>query len=860
MPATSGRQIQRVLLRSGAPQPAPTPDLTAAADSFIQQGRTVHFTTFYSSGLLIHSPGDIILLTNNLGWRTSWSILAPGNFSGRSFSDLLFYDPEAGVGEFYTTEGGQLGLMASNSGWRSSWSMIIPCNLTGGPRNDLLFYDSAAGVGEMYTTDGRGGISLIQTHQGWRASWSIILAANLTDGPYDDLLFYDPAAGVGELYSTDGHGNITLVKTDTGWRSSWSQIVACNLTGGAHDDLLFYDPGAGVGEMYTTDGHGEISLIQSQHGWRTSWSIVKSCRISGGTHDDLMFYDPSGGVGEFYSTDGHGNIALLHSNTGWRPSWNIIAPADFTNGAGQDVVLYDRAGGTGEIYTTRGNTLATAVLATCEADYHALQSYFAGITPDDLPFKIEVQSGSGGASHGGCGDTEIQCDAFTGDDPDLVRMLVVAESDEVFMANQSAGWDCGASAGEGLSRVLSTHLYPREQSGFVTGPSWLTSDRHDWVSDSEGTDQNFVSIGAATLFLHYLKFQLGYSYQQITQAGGSTVASTYHGLTGRSDAFAPFRALLDRRFAAATSTPLATDNPFPIDRDLLFYDPGAGTGEFYSSDIDGEISLLASDTGWRSSWKLIAPGRFSDGPFDDLLFYDPGAGTGEFYSTDGHGGIALLNTNTGWRSSWDMIVPGRFGPSRPVPNRPDGLLFYDRAGGTGEIYTSDGHGHLSLLASHTDWRTSWTTILVGCFTRSEFPDLLFYDAAAGLVEIYNTDVSGNLSLVQATPNLSHDLTLGQTCNITGGEFMDVLFYRPTAGQVQLFRTDGGGGLTLLSTQAVGSSWTQIHATAFAELLFYDASAGVGEYHRTTTTGQMTVLSRHTDWRSSWSIIAPGVYS
>jgi hypothetical protein len=39
---------------------------------------------------------------------------------------------------------------------------------------DLLFYDPAAGVGEFYRTDGRGNISSIQNHTNWRKTWSII--------------------------------------------------------------------------------------------------------------------------------------------------------------------------------------------------------------------------------------------------------------------------------------------------------------------------------------------------------------------------------------------------------------------------------------------------------------------------------------------------------------------------------------------------------------------------------------------------------------------------------------------------------------------------------------------------------------
>lgn len=180
--------------------------LRATSDSSgsSRQGRTTHFTTNYSNGLLNHAPGDIIQLTSKAGWRTSWSIITPGRFTDHPFSDLLFYDPAAGVGEFYTTEGGNLGLLRSYSGWRTSWSVIVPCNLTGGAHQDLLFYDPAGGVGEIYSTDGQGGISLVATHNDWRHTWSLIIPCSITGGTHSDLLLYDPTAGVGEMYKTDG--------------------------------------------------------------------------------------------------------------------------------------------------------------------------------------------------------------------------------------------------------------------------------------------------------------------------------------------------------------------------------------------------------------------------------------------------------------------------------------------------------------------------------------------------------------------------------------------------------------------------------------------------------------------------------
>jgi hypothetical protein len=222
------------------------------------------------------------------------------------------------------------------------------------------------------------------------------------------------------------------------------------------------------------------------------------------------------------------------------------------------VVFYDdRLGG-------NGPTLADAVLATAERDYSQLQAWFGGITPAALPFTVNIVPGQGGASHATCADTTLTCDAFSGQISDLVRMLVVAEADEVFMDNQGAGWDCGASNGEGLSRVLATELYPAQLDGFASASSWLNSSRPDYVSANDPTDTNYVSIGCSVLFINYLRSQLGHSLTSIVQAGGPTLRDVYRALTGSTDAFGPFAALLQRHFPVGTPVTLPNDNPFPL--------------------------------------------------------------------------------------------------------------------------------------------------------------------------------------------------------------------------------------------------------------------------------------------------------
>jgi hypothetical protein len=212
-----------------------------------------------------------------------------------------------------------------------------------------------------------------------------------------------------------------------------------------------------------------------------------------------------------------------------------------------------------------GAALASALLLTSEGDLKNLEAIF-GITPTGTPFSLYVDTGSFGAYHNSCADAALHLAAFDGSNRDLVRMLVVAEVDEVFMADQAMGWNCGDSAGEGLSRVLAALAYPAQLDGFATAESWLNSSRVDYVTKSDPTDQNYVSIGCATLFVNYLTSQLGYTISAVVRAGGSGLAATYASLTGKpaGDAFPAFNALLAQFFPVGQTATLTDDNPFPL--------------------------------------------------------------------------------------------------------------------------------------------------------------------------------------------------------------------------------------------------------------------------------------------------------
>ena len=210
-----------------------------------------------------------------------------------------------------------------------------------------------------------------------------------------------------------------------------------------------------------------------------------------------------------------------------------------------------------------GTQDAEGVLGKCEGDYATVAGYFGGLAAG--PFNVILFANPGGAYHQTCAATDLFCDARTSPaDGDYSEFLNVAEFVEVFEALQAGGWDCGMSNGEGLSRVLATDAYPKELDGFATAPSWLDSSRPNFVDRNENSDTNTPANGCSVLFLNWMRFQLNFTWQQITEGAAPTLAQTYSKLTGKNDGFRQFASLIDSRFPKGKPSGLLTDNPFPL--------------------------------------------------------------------------------------------------------------------------------------------------------------------------------------------------------------------------------------------------------------------------------------------------------
>ncbi len=210
---------------------------------------------------------------------------------------------------------------------------------------------------------------------------------------------------------------------------------------------------------------------------------------------------------------------------------------------------------------------AQKVLARAEADYQILKTLFGGVQTAKLNVLISPLSpgddGSNGAYHASCQATDLYVDSDTADaeGDKLTSALYIAEAVEVFSAAQAKGWNCGESAGEGLSRALAESMYEGVLDGYSTFGYWLDGPRGDWVSVTDPTDTNPDSTGCAVGFLTWLQSIVG-SWAKITQAGGATLADTYAAVTGKTTAWADFSAACQARWPVGQPSGVLIDNPW----------------------------------------------------------------------------------------------------------------------------------------------------------------------------------------------------------------------------------------------------------------------------------------------------------
>ncbi len=262
-------------------------------------------------------------------------------------------------------------------------------------------------------------------------------------------------------------------------------------------------------------------------------------------------------------------------------------------------------------------------------------------------------------------------------------------------------------------------------------------------------------------------------------------------------------------------------------------------------------------SGFEPRWDIIVPGRFGGSSrFDDLLFYRRANGDTQIFTTDGEGGFQPLRHHT-LDGGLDMIVSGRFSGR----DRYTDLLVYDRETGDMKFYAGGPDGQLSLssrfgfgrgldiIAAH---RASAVASPIGSGTG-----FVTFDRDSREARVYATDGRGNWSELAIHPmQVAWDHMVAIKIGADRG-----LLFHASDGSGEIYRIGSQGELTHVRSFEMAKRWHLLVAGRFggstgSDLVAYDRDDGVARFYEVHENGEVHAFAVGPDWRIGWDLIVP----
>ncbi|MHB2016342.1 MAG: hypothetical protein ACYCW6_05280 [Candidatus Xenobia bacterium] len=175
-----------------------------------------------------------------------------------------------------------------------------------------------------------------------------------------------------------------------------------------------------------------------------------------------------------------------------------------------------------------GQQAARQIQNDAGPDVGSLNGWFG----EQLPVEtVHVLPGDGGAWH----YTNNYPTIYVTDTTSTAPGFASAEYVETAEAMKANGWDPLHTNGEALSRALAYQLHPEVAAQFSGDlQTWLDHGAPDVITQNQAKDTDLPSDAAGTAFIYYMHDSMGYSYQQIINAGGPNLGATYATLTGHA--------------------------------------------------------------------------------------------------------------------------------------------------------------------------------------------------------------------------------------------------------------------------------------------------------------------------------------
>lgn len=290
----------------------------------------------------------------NTYFRTSWSLIAAGNFTGGKQQQVVLYDSNAGQVDVVDFDAnGKADMDAQNPGLGTSFDEMIAGYFIGNGREQVLLYNSTTGEADLVAF-GSNGEKNLDTKDLSFGKWNWILPGDFLGLKYgqQQVFVYNRSAGHAGLIAFDSEGTASPPALNTKFRTSWDLIVAGRFIGNGEgpgtEGVVLYDRAAGEADVVGFGSDGVVNLDHTNSGFRRTWTNMVAGSFLGDHRDEILLYDQNAGDADVVAFDTSGGESLDHTNHGFRTSWSQMASGDFIGSSGKDqVLLYD--GNAGEV-------------------------------------------------------------------------------------------------------------------------------------------------------------------------------------------------------------------------------------------------------------------------------------------------------------------------------------------------------------------------------------------------------------------------------------------------------------------------------------------------------------------------------
>jgi hypothetical protein len=296
----------------------------------------------------------------------------------------------------------------------------------------------------------------------------------------------------------------------------------------------------------------------------------------------------------------------------------------------------------------------------------------------------------------------------------------------------------------------------------------------------------------------------------------------------------------------------------PGNSGLLLYSSTTQTAAFFAVDSSGPPTPLQQYQGQQ--WDLAVTGGWSGPGNSGLLVYNRAAGTGTFYGITSNGEMGPPHEYP-LGTTWDLAVTGDWAYLGGRTALGEGLFLYDRAAGTGALYTVDfGTGITALTHQYDQWLDGSDLAVTGGWAGPGNSGLLLYNQSANICAIYAVNELGNVTPLQDdNPTGSWDLAV--RAGLTSPANIGLLLYDKAAGTADFYAVDGQGVTSILQQYDWGASWDIAVTGGWAApgdsgLLLYDRTAGTGAPVSVDGTGGMTPLPEQ-NLGAAWDLAVTG---